>query len=61
VNSAIVLSRAATGWLFSKNLTDNIVAKRDTSCLSHSHLRHVILLQPFITLATPLSETLAQR
>ena len=27
VNSAIVLSRAATGWLFSKNLTDKIVAK----------------------------------
>ena len=27
VNSAIVLSRAATGWLLSKNLTDKIVAK----------------------------------
>ena len=27
VNSAIVLSRAATGWLFSKNLTDKIAAK----------------------------------
>ncbi len=27
VNSAIVLSSAATGWLFSKNLTDKIVAK----------------------------------
>ena len=27
VNSAIVLSRAATGWLFSKNLSDKIVAK----------------------------------
>ena len=27
VNSAMVLSRAATGWLFSKNLTDKIVAR----------------------------------
>ena len=27
VNSAIVLSSAATGWLFSKNLTDKIAAK----------------------------------
>jgi len=27
VNSAIVLSRAATGWDFSKNLTDNTAAK----------------------------------
>ena len=27
MNSAIVLSRAATGWLFSKNLTDKIAAK----------------------------------
>ena len=27
VNSAIVLSRAATGWLFSKNLAAKIVAK----------------------------------
>ena len=27
VNSAIVLSNAATGWLFSKNLTDKIAAK----------------------------------
>ncbi len=27
VNSAIVLSSAATGWLFSKNLTDKTAAK----------------------------------
>jgi hypothetical protein len=27
VNSAIVLSSAATGWLCSKNLTDNTAAK----------------------------------
>ena len=27
VNSAMVLSSAATGWLFSKNLTDNTAAK----------------------------------
>ena len=27
VNSAIVLSRAATGWLCSKNLTDKTAAK----------------------------------
>jgi hypothetical protein len=27
VNSAIVLSSAATGWLFSKNLTDKIAAR----------------------------------
>ena len=27
MNSAIVLSSAATGWLFSKNLTDKTAAK----------------------------------